>query len=58
MEFIFEEKQLNEISENKFPSKITRHTVRCYSVSTVQCKWVRCHSKENGAYGGHQLGQP
>ena len=27
MEFIFEGKQLNEISENKFPSKITRYTV-------------------------------
>ena len=27
MEFIFEEKRLNEISENKFSSKITRYTV-------------------------------
>ena len=26
-EFIFEEKRLNEISENKFSSKITRYTV-------------------------------
>ena len=26
-EFIFEEKRLNEISENKFSSKITRFTV-------------------------------
>ena len=28
-EFIFEEKRLNEISENKFSSKITRYTVLC-----------------------------
>ena len=27
VEFIFEEKRLNEISENKFSSKITRYTV-------------------------------
>ena len=27
MEFIFKGKQLNEISKNKFPSKITRYTV-------------------------------
>ena len=27
-EFIFEEKRLNEISENKFSSKITRYTVQ------------------------------
>ena len=26
VEFIFEEKRLNEISENKFSSKITRYT--------------------------------
>ena len=26
-EFIFEEKRLNKISENKFSSKITRYTV-------------------------------
>ena len=27
VEFIFEEKRLNEIPENKFSSKITRYTV-------------------------------
>ena len=32
-EFIFEEKRLNEISENKFFSKITRYTV-------VVCGWI------------------
>ena len=36
MEFIFEGKQLNEISENKFPSKITRYMVLSFLNSTVQ----------------------
>ena len=35
-EFIFEEKRLNEISENKFSSKITRYTV--YVTSYIQNK--------------------
>ena len=32
-EFIFEEKRLNEISENKFSLKITRYTVSVASVT-------------------------
>ena len=36
-EFIFEEKRLNEISENKFSSKITRYTVIPYMYNGL-CK--------------------
>ena len=38
-EFIFEEKRLNEIYENKFSSKITRYTVTCamYCISEQVC---------------------
>ena len=35
-EFIFEEKRLNEISENKFSSKITRYMV-IYYVTRYNC---------------------
>ena len=34
-EFIFEQKRLNEISENKFSSKITHYTVVCVSIINV-----------------------
>ena len=34
-EFIFEEKRVNEVSENKFSLKITRYTVPSKSVSSM-----------------------
>ena len=36
VEFIFEDNVLNEIFENKFPSKITRYTVYRLTDMTIQ----------------------
>ena len=41
-EFIFEEKRLNEISENKFSSKITRYTINVKKYQLTK-NIFRCH---------------
>ena len=40
-EFIFEKKRLNEISENKFSSKITRYTVFNKTTTITNLKLLR-----------------